>query len=124
MAAICENGHDLEVGTSKCGVCGARMKMQWMPDNSPTDPRQAPLALSDAELDALEQTAVIRKSRSSVSLWPLLLGGIVAVIVGIAIGANDPDSGVLFVAVGSIPLTIWTIAIGVEMGIRSSWRHE
>jgi len=27
---ICENGHNLEAGQSRCAKCGARIKMQWM----------------------------------------------------------------------------------------------
>lgn len=33
--AICEEGHPLEHGESKCRICGSRIKMRWMTDSGP-----------------------------------------------------------------------------------------
>lgn len=30
---VCENGHELDVGQSRCSRCGARIKMQWMAES-------------------------------------------------------------------------------------------
>lgn len=52
---MCRNGHDLDGGRSRCAICGAPVKMQWMSDSSPvTNQASAP------EFDSLPRT---RKAR-------------------------------------------------------------
>lgn len=114
MAAICENGHPLEPSASRC-ECGARMRMQWMGES----PEQAA-----ATTQALEQSEARRRTRTAVSLWPLLAGGLVASLLGWAIVPEAGAAGLVLVVLANVPLTIWVIPVCVELGIRSSWRHE
>lgn len=40
--AVCENGHPMQSGETKCSECGGRLKMQWMSETAQTAAPAAP----------------------------------------------------------------------------------
>lgn len=129
--AICENGHPLEGGQSRCAACGARIKMQWMDRPAGDDP-----LVGDGEPAATEPRPGNRSSTPSIWVWfivglGLLLVGTIIASWGLA-GYHAAEGtkvwiivlilGGLLGTVGAGSIHVATTAKGVELGRDASSR--
>ncbi|MGH8894796.1 MAG: hypothetical protein ACRDWY_16065 [Actinomycetes bacterium] len=80
--AICENGHALSSGQSRCEECGARIRMQWMKDE---DPGKSFPRSSQAPAPATVRPSAPQQSAAGGQIWGWLAAGILFMIIGLVV---------------------------------------